>query len=257
MTVYEYDDCLSLSDAVAMNKISEETKVHIESHYCHYGCFSEGLCRVNIWWTGSPEEAYSYDDEGQGMWGFVNEKGDEAILPQYKYVYDFNHGVAIACTSEWTTDSKEINGGIASGNWAGKDFWGIIDRNGNEVIPFLYDEIKHMNETNDILMVHTGGWEEGHWGVMDKTGKWIAEPIFGQIDYDYWNGLFAFMEYPEAICGIAPWGIYDTKQQRVIFKPQFTDVVFRDDVCEVTWETDGIKQKGFIDADGNLSSVIR
>jgi hypothetical protein len=65
------------------------------------------------------------------------------------------------------------------------------------------------------------------------------------------------MEYPEAICGIAPWGIYDTKQQRVIFEPQFTEVAIRDDVCEVTWETDGIKQKGFIDADGNLSSVTR
>ena len=45
---------------------------------------------------GFMDLAYHSDNsEIAGNWGFVNEKGQEIIAPQYIYAYDFEDGIAI------------------------------------------------------------------------------------------------------------------------------------------------------------------
>lgn len=126
--------------------------------------------------------------------------------------------------------------------------WGAIDKEGNEVIPFIFDEIKHFWDTEDVFIAHYGGWDNGHWGVIDNRGNWLAEPIFEDIDCEYKNGLFAFYKEDRWDDDV-PLGIYDTKQKKVIFEPQFLDVSFIDD--------DWIKVEVFDDELGrNVEKII-
>ena len=52
----------------------------------------------------------------------------------------------------------------------------IIDKTGKEVIPCVFDEIKEFGDTTDIFVVHSGGWKNGKWGIIDKDGT-IRLPI--------------------------------------------------------------------------------
>lgn len=102
-------------------------------------------------------------------------------------------------------------------------------------------------------MVHHGGWKEGHWGVIDNHGNWLAEPVFEDIDYEYHDGLFAFYKEDKWSDDV-PLGIYDIKQKKVIFEPQFFDVSFRDDgyiEVEVFDKDLGRRIEKMIDLDGN------
>lgn len=79
-------------------------------------------------------------------------------------------------------------------------------------------------------MAHFGGWENGHWGVIDRSGNWLAPPVFTMIDYSFHEGLFAFStEEPDPFYDEAPMGIYDCKQQKALFEPQFLNVEFLPD----------------------------
>ena len=77
--------------------------------------------------------------------------------------------------------------------------------------------------------------------------------MFEDIDYEYRDGLFAF--YKEDKWGDdAQLGIYDIKQKKVIFEPQFFDVSFRDDgwiEVEVFDAGLGRNVEKFIDRYGN------
>ncbi|MDO4486679.1 MAG: WG repeat-containing protein [Bacillota bacterium] len=204
-------------------------EISIGSKYQDIGHFSEEMCRVSTLKLSSMDLAY-YSDYAEiaGIWGYVNEDGYQIIPPQYIYAEDFNNGIAIVCKGEWTKDPKWDNEYNKGRYWTEQELWGGIDKNGNEVIPFIFDELQFMWEDNEVLMAHIGGWECGHWGVIDRTGKWLAEPVFEDIGYVYANGLFAFYNRdryePDALIGI-----FDINQNKVIFEPQFLDVDFMDD----------------------------
>ena len=127
--------------------------------------------------------AYHSDySEIAGTWGFVNEDGVEVVPPQYIYAEDFYGGIAIVCKGKWTIDKKWDNKYNSGRYWTEEEMWGAIDKEGNEVIPFIFDEIKHFGDVDDVFMAHYGGWKDGHWGVIDNQGNWLAEPIFEDID---------------------------------------------------------------------------
>ncbi len=199
--------------------------------------------------------AYHSDySEIAGTWGFINEDGAEVIPPQYIYAEDFYGGIAIVCKGKWTIDKKWDNKYNSGRYWTEEELWGAIDKEGNEVIPFMFDEIKSFNDVDDVYIAHYGGWENGHWGVIDKKGQWLADPIFEDIDYNYKDGLFAFYAEDKWNGDDVPLGIYDVNQKKVIFEPQFFDVSFRDDEwieVEVYDEKLGRRVEKFIDRDGN------
>lgn len=199
------------------------------SKYQEIGEYYEGMCKVSTLKLDFMDLAYHSDyAEIAGTWGFVNEEGKEIISPQFIYANDFFNGIAIVCKGKWTIDKKWDNEHNRGRYWTEEELWGAIDKAGNTVIPFKFDEIKRFWDTNDVFMAHYGGWDEGHWGVIDIHGNWLADPIFEDISYDYRDGLFAF--YKEDKWGDdVPLGIYDIKQKKVIFEPQFSDVSFEDD----------------------------
>lgn len=222
--------------------------------YQDIGKFNEGMCRVSILKLGFMDLAYHSDySEIAGTWGFINEAGEEIIAPQYIYAEDFYSGIAVVCKGKWTIDKKWDNQYNTGRYWTEEELWGAIDKEGNEVIPFIFDEIKHFLDIDDVLMVHYGGWDNGHWGVMDHHGNWLADPIFEDIDYEYHDGLFAFYKEDKWNDDV-PLGIYDIKQHKTIFEPQFFDVSFRDDgwiEVEVFDEALGRNVEKLIDRDGN------
>ena len=224
------------------------------TRYQDVGVYSEGMCKVSTLKLGFIDLAYHSDySEIAGTWGFVNEAGEEVIAPQYIYAEDFSNGIAIVCKGKWTIDKKWDNEYNTGRYWTDKELWGAIDKSGNVVIPFIFDEIKHFCDTEDVFMVHYGGWTEGHWGVIDNRGNWLAEPVFEDINYEYHDGLFAFYKEDKWSDDV-PLGIYDIKQKKVIFEPQFFDVSFCDDgwiEVEVYDEQLGRKVEKFIDRNGN------
>ena len=173
-----------------------------------------------------------YRDEA-GIWGYINESGEQIIAPQYIYANDFENGVAIVAKGKWTKDPKWNNEYNKDRYWTEYEIWGGIDKNGNEVIPFIFDEIKHLFDRKDIYMAHYGGWNDGKWGIIDNNGNWLAPPIFEKIDYCSKDNLIAFYnedywEVDDALCGI-----YDLNEKKVVLAPQFKDVIFLDngDLC--------------------------
>ena len=87
-------------------KIEFKSKID-NKKYQEIAEYYEGMCRVS---TLKPNLAYHSDyDEIAGIWGFINEKGEEVIAPQYIYAYDFKEGIAIVCKGKWTIDKKWDN----------------------------------------------------------------------------------------------------------------------------------------------------
>lgn len=215
----------------SINKAGLSIEMPSEKNYQEIGEFYEGMCRVTTLKLRFMDLAYHSDYENiAGIWGYVNEKGEEVISPKYIYANDFENGIAIVAKGQWTIDKKWDNEHNQGRYWTEEEFWGGIDKNGNEVIPCIFDEIKHFNDDSDYYMAHFGGWKNGKWGVIDRHGKWVAEPIFEDIGYNYKDGLFTF--YPEDKWSGAddiPMGIYDIKQKKVLFEPQFLDINFMDD----------------------------
>ncbi|MBQ9881215.1 MAG: WG repeat-containing protein [Synergistes sp.] len=216
-----------------IDKTGKETPVESqteETKYQEIGNFSEGMCKVSILKLSHFDLAFHSDyDDIAGTWGFVNEAGEEVIAPQYIYAEDFSNGIAVVCKGKWTIDPKWDNECNSGRYWTDEELWGAIDKNGKTAIPFVFDEIKHFNDAEEVFMAHYGGWEDGHWGVIDARGNWLAEPVFEDIDYEYHNGLFTFYEESRRCGDDVLLGIYDINRHRVIFEPQFYDVSFCDD----------------------------
>ncbi|MBR5482473.1 MAG: WG repeat-containing protein, partial [Alphaproteobacteria bacterium] len=179
--------------------------------------------------------AYHSDyQEIAGCWGYINEKGEEVISPQYIYATDFSNGQAIVCKGKWTKDKKWDNDCRKGGYWTDEELWGVIDKDGHEVIPCKYDEIRllweYFDGRNDVYQVHVGGWKNGKWGVMDLNGQWLAEPMFDNESYDRHGNLMSFYKYIEEIedGDDVLYGVYDLKSKKVLFEPQFYDLDFED-----------------------------
>ena len=197
-------------------------------HYQEVGDYAEGLCRVSTFDPKLVGLAYHSDYRHMaGTWGFINEEGKEVIPPQYIYAHDFEDGISIAAKGKWTLNPKWDNQYHRGCYWTETELWGGIDYAGNTVIPFVFDEIKFFYDRTDIFMAHYGGWPEGGWGVIDRTGKWLAEPIFPDLHYEVSDDLLAFYEEdPVCMSGDTQIGIYDFVNRRVLFEPQFSDVSF-------------------------------
>ncbi len=202
----------------------------IDDICANIGLFSEGLCKVSIIPPKHMKPVYysEYDDT-VGNWGFINESGKIVIEPQYIYADDFENGIAIVCKGELQKDAS-------GGYWAKTALWGGIDRDGKEVIPFIFDEIKYFYDTPGIYMAHIGGWKEGNWGVIDDRGNWLVEPIFDEIDYEYVDGLFTFYTGEIASNGESFVGVYDLNAQKVLLEPRFTDIsLYKDGTIAATF----------------------
>ena len=95
---------------------------------------------------------------------------------------------------------------------------GALDKDGKEVIPCAFDELGSFWDREDFFRARI----DDKWGIIDRTGKWVVRPMFGDIDYDIQDDLIVFAN--ETHYYDEPWGVYDIKRQKVLFEPQFKEV---------------------------------
>ena len=240
--------------------------------YPIFGEFHEGMCRISTMRIEKDDLAYEVGEgwphdemceHDPGLWGFINEAGVEAIAPQYILVGDFHNGVAIACKGKWVykKDWSRYEGDVKEGYWTEEMKWGAIDKEGNEVIPFVYQYIircEGEGGAEDTFTVRYGDKDNPRWGVLDVRGNWLAKSEDRNIivvTTPSKEGLFVFLDdnYPFLEVDSLV-GIYDSRNNRALFEPQFTDAAFMEDgwIKIVKWKDDGSGHvTKIVDRDGN------
>lgn len=119
--------------------------------------FSEGLAAV--------EKDY--------LWGYINEKGEEVIPRVYKREqFPFTNGIAIL--------TKEV------ANQRGQ-YFGIINKQGETIVPFRMHEIKEFKEGMARVMLRAPQGNEKFYGFVDSTGKQVIPIKYQQVG-EFQNG---------------------------------------------------------------------
>ena len=112
-----------------------------------------------IYKTLTGTETLSFCSEGvlaireKGKWGYITDKGDVFVKPQYDTCTAFKYGYG-----RIKLNSK----------------WGIVDRSGTEIFAPKYANI--LPGENGYFIFYDNGW-----GMMDKTGKIIVSPTMFSI----------------------------------------------------------------------------
>ena len=199
--IYEYIEHFSEGMAgVQLNGkwgfVNKEGKEVSSFYYEHVFRFSEGLARVKL-----------YD-----KYGFINKEGYEVMECKYRDAYDFSEGVA------WVDDGgvfrlRNKNGeevrlplnrgynkvgsfseGLAyvaaykdtfmdtlSGDY--NMYYGYIDHEGRQVIPFKYDKVESFDGERAAVMMKKGLFNKKEkWGVIDKSGNEVFPITFDSDD---------------------------------------------------------------------------
>ena len=159
--------------------------------------FSNGLAKVN--------KGASFIDVGEniasgwagGLFGYINEKGEEIIPPQYTNATEFSEGYAAVKTEleVWifidTTGrrmSKRVYESIKCNSVYGfrngyapvcnYNKWGYIDIFGIEYIPIQFEEVTHFNDSGLATVMLNGMW-----GLIDCAGNTIVDFKYSEIKY--------------------------------------------------------------------------
>ena len=194
--------------------------------YVSVGWFSEDRCSISTVSFKIGDLAYHSDHiDIAGIRGYIDSCGDMIIKPQYIYANEFQDGIAIVAKGKWVK-VREDNG--RPKYWTENELWGGIDYSGDEVIPFIFDEIESFVDTTDYFIAHAGGWPDGAYGVIDRTGKWIVDPQFEDIDAEWNNGLLVFGYYNTEIYNDL-YGIYDVFAGKVLLEPVYDDIYMKPD----------------------------
>ena len=97
--------------------------------------------------------------------------------------------------------------------------YGVLGKDGSIKIKMIYDEIKTMDNQNELYLVK----KNNLYGVVDKNGKTIIEPIYPQIGIDIskyqQNGIQNQYVLLDEIIPIKNsdglWGIFNTKGEKI------------------------------------------
>lgn len=115
--------------------INENFSEVIPLKYYYGQSFSEGLAAIK---------------NARGYHGFIDYNGNVVIEPKYDWVYSFKHGVAL----------------VKKG-----DFWGLINKQGTEVLPIRYPESFFIETENMLLVKIYNAWQIPY---VTDTGAFIT-----------------------------------------------------------------------------------
>lgn len=127
--------------------------------------------------------------------GFINLEGDLAIPIKFDYARGFNNGFAEVPMFEGYFDKYgyiDQNGNqvipflfddafpfLFDGKFATVKInskWGIINRKGNQLVPCIYDELDYFHDGFAKFKINSA------WGYIDKTGKVALEAIYDEAE---------------------------------------------------------------------------
>lgn len=188
-----------------------------EGKFDDAGDFSEGLGSVKV---------------GK-LWGYVDEKCQWVMKPQFSLAYKFVNGLAGAKTKKtFGLFGQEKFGYInKNGDWVIKPEYdlgfhfgdnglasvfkghrmGYINKKGDEVIPFKFQMA--FNFRSGIAAAKKFGEK---WGFINEKGEWVIEPRFDDVDQFYGIDHCKVKENGH-------WGLMDCKGKWLI-KPKYDDI---------------------------------
>lgn len=182
--------------------------------------FSEGLAAVGNLLPGNEEFFHGVlipPDHDSGLrradmvntnWGFIDKQGELVIPMEFAVVYNFHDGLArvarlVGDTLQWkyidiygnTVSTFEYDFFASPLDDYGLELvrregrLGIIDTEGNVVIPFEFEELWYIGEGR--LRFRTEPWGDSFtgMGIMDMEGNVIVPPIFWNINSFNEEGL--------------------------------------------------------------------
>ena len=122
-------------------------------------------------------ECVEQDDVGEtfmvmedGLYGYLNGKGEWVIEPKYARANPFVDGHAAVSIRNMRVANENVSDPFYY-------VWGVIDKTGKELIPLQYMWVE--SGAGDIVIVGNDGY---HYGYMDLTGKWVVEPKFNHAE---------------------------------------------------------------------------
>lgn len=140
------------------------------------GGYSEGRIMVSL--MGEIDLQYHHNRMPcAGMWGWLDNELNEIITPQYIYAMNFLNGQAIVCKGVWDVIEED---GI-SRYWCDNEKWGVINLDGEELVPCMFDELYEVKGTDSLFFVHEDGWDEGHFAIFDKS----LQKVILELDFDF------------------------------------------------------------------------
>ncbi len=139
------------------------------------GGYRDGLIMVST--MGEVELQYHHDfGSAAGMWGWIDTEGNTVIPPQYIFATRFVDGEAVVCKGEWSVNDQNEY-------WCHQEMWGVINEQGEEKVPCIYDELFTVADTQRYLICHKGGWKEGEYIIFDTQTK--EEYALGEFQFDF------------------------------------------------------------------------
>lgn len=126
---------------------------------------------------------------GEYLWGFINDKGQIAVGPQWSSVSNFNGGYARVKDGE---------------------NYGYLDTTGEVAVECIYEDARDFGD-NGLAAVKVGY----NWGFINGEGEMMIKPQFSSASA--FAGGYAVVEYG------AGWGVIDTEGNFVI-NPSYESV---------------------------------
>lgn len=201
-----------------------DPQILTDRKYSEVGSFTDGLCMVSampVLERDFVSRNHGYNNPG--IWGFVDTRGKEVIKPQYVFAENFQHGTAIVAKGEWVFDPEDFI-------YTAEDIrWGVIDKNGNVIVPFNYSHIKRVSLDGRIFAVCCPAEGKDKWGVADSDGNLLVKPVFGNIS-EVCDGLAVFSDtaYSDEDYEYNLFGLYDIGKKEVAIKPKYYRVSFEE-----------------------------
>ncbi|MDC7227963.1 MAG: WG repeat-containing protein [Spirochaetales bacterium] len=171
-------------------------------------------------------ENYIFAERDESAWGFMNQKLEWIISPQYEYAADFQNGLA----------AVKKNGAC-----------GLITNSNEVAVPFDYEVIRILQ--NGMARVR----KNRQWGLIDTEGNILIEPEFDYLEV-YEAGL-PYLAVKNSLGKIVSWDkevLYELTENQ-IWVPFKNGIAFiYTPVGEIDYEKGLQKFKVFvIDVNGN------
>lgn len=126
-----------------------------------------------------------------GLFGFKREDGTEIVPPKYMFVDEFRDGYCLVLTDQ-------------------EHHYGMINRNGKEIMPCVFDEISY--PTEGIIKAK----KDNYYGYYDTTGREILAPRWPSAS-SFFEGRAVAGEYIDTtVDGTMRFGFIDTTGHYVL-----------------------------------------
>ena len=199
---------------------------------------------------------YLFPVQQGSKYGFINQRGEMIIEPEYTFAKQFSEGLAEVWVGDFFTAKlgfineegemviepqyelvKEFSEGLAAFSHSKSGPWGYIDKNGEVVMEAIYSRPQPFSEGYTLVGL---GYFGSRRRFVDRNGNVLANKEFDDAR------SFAEDLAPVEIDGM--WG-YINKEAEMVIVPRFNDAwSFSDGLAAVQ-----VKNKyGFIDKTGEL-----